>query len=67
MVSEIDSSLIEVLCFMFSGIEFHDMVVDGIKDFWEMSVLWGEITCSRGLRLWYGFLVETSGGSRSLR
>ena len=28
------SSLIEVLCFTFSGIEFHNMVVDGIKDFW---------------------------------
>ena len=38
MVSEIDkyrlSSLIEVLCFMFSGIELDNMVVDGIKDFW---------------------------------
>ena len=37
MVSKIDkyrlSSLIEVLCFMFSGIEFHNMVVEGIKDF----------------------------------
>ena len=38
VVSEIDkyrlSSLIEVLCFMFSGIEYHNRVVDGIKDFW---------------------------------
>ena len=38
VVSEIDkyrlSSLIEVLCFTFSGIEFYNMVVDGIKDFW---------------------------------
>ena len=23
-----------VLCFTFSGIEFHNMVVDGMKDFW---------------------------------
>ena len=38
MVSEIDkyrlSSLVEILCVMFSGIEFHYMVVDVMKDFW---------------------------------
>ena len=37
MVSEIDkyrlSSPIEVLCFMFSRIEFHNIVVDRMKDF----------------------------------
>ena len=31
-----------------------------------MLVLWSGITRSRRLRLWCGFLVETSGGSRSL-
>ena len=38
VVSEIDkyrlSSLIKALCFMFSWIEFHNVMVDGIKDFW---------------------------------
>ena len=37
MVSEINkyrlSSLIEVLCFVFSGIEFRKLVVDGMKEF----------------------------------
>ena len=37
MVSEINkyrlSSLIEVLCFVFSGIEFRNLVVDGMKEF----------------------------------
>ena len=27
------SSLIEVLCLMFSGIDFHSVVVDGTKEF----------------------------------
>ena len=71
MISEIDkyrlSSLTEVLCLMFSGTEFHNMVADRMKDFWYMSVLWVGITRSRGLRLCYGFLVETSGGSISLK
>ena len=37
MVSEKDkyrfSSLTEVLCFLFSGIEFHNVMVDGIEEF----------------------------------
>ena len=28
------SSLIEVLCFIFSGIEFHNMLDNGMKEFW---------------------------------
>ena len=28
------SSLTEVLCFMFLGIEFHNMVVDWMKELW---------------------------------
>ena len=60
------NTLKDVVCCTLTGREFHSVVVDKIKDFRRSSVLQLGISLSNGLRLWYGFLADTKGGTRSV-
>ena len=52
-----------VVCIVWGHV-FHSRVVDGINEFAYSSVLWAGMTLSCGRLRWYGFVVETRGGTK---